>query len=354
MATYYVTTSGSDSNNGLSEGTAFATPAYAASQATASGDKVYVKEGTYTLTTATQNVSGGTIGVATGVLFEGYKTAIGDRLAKPIIHAGSITNATIIAHSSPSFRQLASFVRSIEVDGNNGTSNTGCDANSNYIGTFENCIARNCEVGFRAYSSRGFIFNCSAFDCLQYGFYTFHAVSCYAKGCNSGFYGGGFVYSGCIAYNNTVYGFQIDNSFSTAFDRCVAYGNGSDGFYNPYDIGFANRCISVGNAYGFNFGAISTADAALLDCADYNNTSGRVFQASSNRDIRPINLTGDPFTNPSGDDFSLNDIAGAGADLRQIQLSGLAGVNGVFDVGAIDAIVTAGGGGATVHPLYAN
>ena len=46
-ATYYVTTAGNDSNDGLTEATAWKTIKYAASQARTPGDIVYIKAGIY-------------------------------------------------------------------------------------------------------------------------------------------------------------------------------------------------------------------------------------------------------------------------------------------------------------------
>ena len=59
MTTYYVTTSGSDSNAGTSEGAAFATIGKAGSVALTSGDRIYVKSGTYVLASDTPDVAGG-------------------------------------------------------------------------------------------------------------------------------------------------------------------------------------------------------------------------------------------------------------------------------------------------------
>jgi len=352
MTTYYVTTSGSDSNNGLNESTAFATPGYAASQATTSGDKVYIKEGTYNLTTATQNVSGGTINVAARVQFEGYKTTIGDRAARPVISTNGVTvSGAVMSFVAPSYNQIGSYAISIEIDGQN-TATEGFNNSPIYTVLLFDCVARNCSDGFVGSFQSGITYNCEAHNCTVSGFKSGNLVYCWANSCQVGFSSTIKNMDSCIASNSTSDGVNVGNTYFFTWKKCVAVNNGGHGFWNGYDIGYASEMISVGNSgYGYHFGN-ANATAAMFDCADYNNTSGRTVNTNTSRDFRPINLTGDPFVDSASNDYRLNDIAGAGADLRQIQLSGLAGVNGVFDVGAIDAVVIPAGGGGSSSPTY--
>lgn len=73
-STYYVKTDGNNSNNGLSEATAWKTITYAATQAISPGDIVYVKAGTYDkeIVEISSGISGNPI------IFEGYKNTPGD------------------------------------------------------------------------------------------------------------------------------------------------------------------------------------------------------------------------------------------------------------------------------------
>ena len=352
MATYYVTTSGSDSNNGLTEGTAFATPGYAASVATTVGDEIYIKEGTYNLTTATQNVSGGTISVAARVRIEGYKTTAGDRLARPVISTNGVTvSGAVISFVSPGYNILNSSAISIEVDGQN-TASQGFSYGVTYNVLLFDCIARNCADGFVGSVGLGAAYNCEAHNCTNSGFFSGSLVYCWADSCQVGFTSSIRNMDSCIASNSTSHGCSVGNSYYFTWKKCVAINNGGDGFFNNYDIGYASEMIAVGNAgYGYRFGG-TNGTPIMFDCADYNNTNGRTVNSNTSRDFRPINLTGDPFVDSSSNDYRLNDLAGAGAELRQIQLSGLAGVNGVFDIGAIDAVVSAasGGGGGSSTP----
>jgi hypothetical protein len=139
--------------------------------------------------------------------------------------------------------------------------------------------------------------------------------------------------------------------------KCVAYNNGASGFNANFDIGQVVQCIASENSgYGYRLASSggSVGCPLLIDSADYSNTLGRSISSGTTREVRAINLSADPFTSASTGDFTLNNDAGGGAELRQIQLSGLAGVNSVFDIGAIDAVVSAGSGGAVLHPLRSN
>ncbi len=73
--TYYVTTNGNNSNNGLSESTAWKTIKYAVEKATTPGDIVYVKAGLYDGERVVFNASGTS---GNPITIEGYKNAPGD------------------------------------------------------------------------------------------------------------------------------------------------------------------------------------------------------------------------------------------------------------------------------------
>lgn len=350
MTIYYVTTSGSDSNNGLTEGTAFATPGYAAGQARTTGDIVYVKEGTYNLTTTTANVSGGVLSIARAVRFEGYKTTIQDRAANPVISfsgmsLSSILNGVVLENGAFDF--LSSVIVNITIDGTNNSSYVyGINVGSNYNAGAYYCKAINCKFGFAGTGNNGGVTACEATGCDN-GFYNVRCLSCFADSCSIGFYGdqggganGSMDFIGCVSSNNTSHGFYARNQEHVA-DSCTAYANGGHGFLGHFDNQHVTRSLSVGNAQaGFALVAGANNGAEKLwYCADYNNTSGRLKTGNTNHDFNPIVLTADPFVSASTGDFRINNVTGGGAKLRQIQLNELVGVNGVFDIGAIDAVI---------------
>jgi len=348
MTAYYVTTSGSDSNNGLTEGTAFATPGYAASQARTLGDVVYVKEGTYNFTTTSQNVSGGLLSIAKGVRFEGYKTTPQDRLANPVLSFSLLTLSSSVygvVLETGGFDSLEPLVVSLTVDGSNNSSlASGFSIGSAYNAGSYYCKAANCYYGFIGTGNYGGATACESSNCT-FGFYNLRCLSCYASSCVNGFYvyainGGDKSFIGCISANNTGMGFYARNQSHIA-DSCTAYGNGSNGFFMYYDSQQLTRCLSVSNSgYGFALLAGSNAGAEKLwYCADYNNASGRLKTGNTNYDFNPISLSSDPFVLASSGDFRLNNNAGGGEDLRHVQTTEIVGFNNCFDIGAIDAVI---------------
>lgn len=120
MTDYYVTTSGSDSNNGLSEANAFATPGYACGQATVSGDIIYIKAGTYNLTSTTANISGGYLAPSAGVNLIGYEVTIGDDCPtgnRPLINNnGNDNSAGMIAGPTQVYNGGPVYYRNLHLD----------------------------------------------------------------------------------------------------------------------------------------------------------------------------------------------------------------------------------------------
>lgn len=101
--------------------------------------------------------------------------------------------------------------------------------------------------------------------------------------------------------------------------NCAFVSNTGDGiaFPNagPQAIALANCIFSSNGGYGVNNAGTAVVGGLIASNAFYNNTSGarNNFPASFNGDVT---LTGSPFTNPSGGDFTLNNTSGAGAACR--------------------------------------
>ena len=75
---FYVTTAGSNSNNGLTEGTAFLTLTYALSQVSTNNWIIHVKAGTYSGESISSAANGYQGTITTGGIIQGYKTTPGD------------------------------------------------------------------------------------------------------------------------------------------------------------------------------------------------------------------------------------------------------------------------------------
>lgn len=153
------------------------------------------------------------------------------------------------------------------------------------------------------------------------------------------------------------------DAMSLTFDRCVFHGNGGSGLRLDYttsrhDFIDIAGCIFYGNAaYG-----VSAATAGILDGvfppARFNafgaNTSGA--RQNFRTGTGDITLTADPFTNAAAGDFSLNNVSGGGALLRQLGWPSRIGALGAAttasysDVGAADHQESAGGAANPLAP----
>ena len=130
---------------------------------------------------------------------------------------------------------------------------------------------------------------------------------------------------GVILLNNTVY-------------AAAASGiNYTDPAAQAYAISQGNLIVNCG-AYGMNWSAsLAWSLVPVFDYnAFYNNTSGSYhFQTAS---LHDVSLTGNPFTNAAGNDFTLNATAGAGAAARAMGAPGTVGglsQSGYSDIGAL-------------------
>lgn len=341
MTTYYVTTSGSDSNNGLTEGTAFATPGYAASQATTIGDKIWVKAGTYNFTSTSTNVSGGAISLSDRVDMEGYDSTIGDRAARPLLYGNSLSGSNMIAYGTTT-RGLSdtATVANLDLDGTStwsrGFSTTG------YLVTTSDCFAKNFTTAF--YGGSWFV-NCKATNGAGTS-YDFaggsKCISCYSYSSYAGFLSPTFL-QGCIAADLSYIAFRLQN---TTCVNCIAY-NSATGFTTPSnnEIHAFIRCIAVNNSsLGFN-----NFCSPMIQCAAYNNgTDYNETDPTKAVTFGNITLTADPFTDAANGDFTLNSDAGGGELLKSVQWTDASGVTSYYDVGTYQRQVTAGSGGNVI------
>lgn len=317
-------------------GGALATPGKAAPAASVDGNKIWVKAGTYTLSTTTPGAAGPVV-FATDirVFMEGYQTTRGDRGTRPVISAGSQTSINIFKTAGNDTQIFTN----MEADANNGAG-VICFAIFNAAATSPhfalNCLARNASAastyGFNLAggSGSGSVIGSVAINC-SVGFRGSGVMNrvdnCWADGCAVGFNTntGGMSIAGCLASDCTDDGFQI--SIASLARNCTADGNGGDGFSGD---GMYVDCAATNNtAFGFN----TTAKSTLQNCADYNN-SARTNTAPF-FDFNPITLTGDPWVNAASDDYAPNTTSGAGLSLRNVSGVGLPGQSDTHDIGAV-------------------
>jgi hypothetical protein len=321
-------TGASSGGNGRLGG-ALASPGLAASLRVA-GNTCWINSGTYSITSASTNISGGCVSDATGgavLTWEGYGSVRGDLGTAPILQAsGAISTFTLFAVTGAS---TAGFLmRNITVDGASKTSSQGF-----------------------SFARRGVVYKCRAINCSNIGFSVSAATHTFIICTATNITGGAGAFNtasagiqafGCEAYSNTVPGFNslicadclsYNNSgassdgfilFSNnANVNCTAYGNGRDGFRSGIDAGAFINCIAEANT-GFGFGGAGSARASysLINCAGYNNTGGNRDPNFTGPVISFVTGSGSFFTNAAGTDFSLNNNAGAGAAARAAGIPG--------------------------------
>ena len=150
-------------------------------------------------------------------------------------------------------------------------------------------------------------------------------------------------------------GVRCDRAARMCFGN-IFHSNGGDGF-NGGSATSAN--VIMDNLFTDNAGfglVLSTATQHQLADrnAFYNNTSGNRSNVAAG--TNDITLTADPFVDAANGDFNLNANAGGGATLRanNYALNTDTSVYPFRQYVSDDFDSGAGGGGSTLHPLYAN
>lgn len=318
-----------DRSTGLTAGTgvtlkiggALASPGQAAALATVAGMTTFIKYNVspYVATTASTNVSGGCVSGATGTAYVGYDTTRAMfvrpvQANRPTFQLGSgVTSAILFTGVNNAY-----FLQSIILDANNQTGSK-CTLMS---GHYFYVKGMNGVAAGLTQNSPASAYLCEVTGCAAVPFQIQTAFWCVAHDntltspTNFGAFQGNNAYSlfGCIAYNNNCDGFA---SYQT-LNNCVAYGNAGHGFDVVNQAGsYYTNCIAENNGlYGYRTNA---GYCAFLNCADYNNTSGRSISSSGGKiwgDIDPISGTASFFNNAASQDFTLNNSAGGGALLR--------------------------------------
>jgi hypothetical protein len=319
-----------------SMGGCLATPGAAAAAATVNGNLIWVKAGTYTLSTATPGKGGPVLlGSSINVKMEGYSATRGDRAGRPVLDAGAQTTLTLY---SGQINGVQNFVH-LQADGNSGSGVSGFLL-SNPRWSAIDCVAVDCDqasqAGFTSVAGPLNVIACKAQNCTT-GFATGGFLKCWADACGLGF-NVTTVVCGCIASDCTGDGYNLGLNGTNAV-RCVADGNGGDGFDLTSTTAECIECVSSFNT-GMGFNGNTTG--LLWRCASITNTGGRTDFASR-YDVEPILLTVDPYTNAGADDYSINNTAGGGADLRALGIDP-PGQTDHTDIGALQHADPAAGG----------
>jgi hypothetical protein len=278
---------------------------------------IYVKAGTYAISTASTNVSGGCISTSTACSVIGYSAnrTPTNRDTSPVLQLGAgVSSATICASSGPAYFNIT-------FDGNGQTAARHANG-----GRFVRCLITNFNTASANNAST--YYYCKA-TTNSAAVFIQSAYLCEAYANTATPFGTMLLCSFCISNGNT--GASTDGFGATAiassgqYIDCVAYGNGRDGFRTnglQYGSMFTN-CIAEGNA-GFGFNNTSSANQigqGLVNCATFNNTSGSAtgFTGGALGTVTEGTITvtaGSVFVDASTSNFALNNIASRGALLR--------------------------------------
>lgn len=352
----------STGGNAIGIGGGLASPGSAGAIATVSGMVVFVGLATYVATSASTNISAGCVLASNGVWWQGYKTSrfVGAIDAnRPTFQIGSAVSTAILFAGTNNTPTLWGFI----LDGNSQTASKGIfHSGRNYymklIGFTATAAAPNAQNGSEFSCSE--VMGCAFATGVTGGvggttgfamvsFCDLHDNS-FVTGSTGAINATGMMTScaevkNCNIWNITTAGDGINSCLNV--DNCNVYACANIGINAKNTITRCVNCVSDSNlnaGYGIN---AANGPMILINCADYNNSSGR-RSGTVIVDVGGITLSGHPFTNAASGDFSLNNTAGAGASLRAAALPATfpAGLTADYaDVGAAQHQDSGGGSG---------
>jgi len=278
---------------------------------------------------AWQSLADAAAGVAADDLVLSYDGGSGETLASAVTLATSGTASQRIIWRATN----ASFVQDgtrYLVDGNSAVANCIVSTGKNYqtwdgfdctgatsTGFYQNTGNNYIHINCRYYSNGGRGLRASGIETLAYRcqFYSNSVYGAELTGSWSNFQfcvshsnaADGFkvslyaTYYRCLAYNNTGSGYYMFGD-NTAIG-CIADDNGDDGFETYNSGAVLINCITTNNT---NWGVSgATVETKSVSTAFYNNGSGE-YQTTSWAEVETkITLSGDPYANQAGRDYTL-------------------------------------------------
>lgn len=285
-----------DRSTGLTTGTgatlniggALASPGLALSQHVA-GNTVWIRAGTYTISTATPGAGGPlhSTGSNVGVSVYGYTASRGDASLNsatlPVTLSCTAGTMSVVKLTAGGYGAVdCKTVAHLHVDANGQALVVGFELSSVYGGTggAMRCKASSCAIGFKTS-------DCQAIACWATGCTTgfthnsgtsVHIDACVAEGGTSGFVGVGNlanIFTHCVAIGCTGVGFTLDGYGDCCASHCTAHQCGSHGFARTgYAMGVFAQCLATNNG-GYGYSVVTGQNApALCGCAAYGNSSG--------------------------------------------------------------------------------
>lgn len=323
------------------------------------GNRVFCKNGTYAMTSATSNVAGGNCLITSGTItnpntYEGYTTIRGDGTRAVTIKGftGSSYHLTI---SSATIAGIIFDANGINMRGI--VTNTSTAAINIYNcgftgfiglapvsiqGTNEHCIVRSCSFSFTAatameHTNTGSLMasNCEIVSTSSQGF----AMLINSSAC-------GIMDSCTISKVNI--GFSTNNANGMGkITNCSFYSVGG----TTIQAGNSAAYIYVADTIFEACGTVCSFNGPVIGCVFFNNTTN--FNTTTGLYERAsIYLSASPFNGAASGDFSLNNTAGAGALCRAATPTGFTTSTSYRDKGAIQT--AAGGGGGSAQTAVAS
>jgi hypothetical protein len=311
-----------DRSTGLTAGTgvtlkiggALASPGMAGGTGLVSGGKVHQKAGTYTVTSASTNVTNGCVSLDLNFEWTGYQTTRNDNGTKPIIIAdGVITTFTFFTVGSSGNAQI----NNLELNGNSRTSSRGiATAGAINDTVIHRCTGKNFTNRFILFSSRDS-----------------RAIGCYATGCSTASVIDSGILIGCVISGNTITGstnpeaainciFANNTGASSdgvnvqqngqAIVNCTCYGNGRHGVNIAANVVHETviNTLSYGNTgTGFNT-YHARVTPSLYNCAAGGNGTDYDTDYATAAKVNCLSAIVDPFVNAAGGDFAITSDQG--------------------------------------------
>ena len=273
-----------------------------------SGFRLFIKSGTYTMSSNAINVSGGRVSLSTnnGVTIEGYNLTRGDMGTAPVFTCSSTGIACFTT-------QATGIIRNITVDGENRTTNTGFTTTNGW--SFYKCVARNFTTA--GFSGLGNTYFCSSSNCTTGFALGGRHVFAAADGGTNGFssLSGQGSYANCVSKSQTASGFVLNSSGSNVVN-CTSYLNLTGILVSGGGGHFVTNCLTHTNTTGYS----NTSGGQLFgyNNASYNDTTAFNYAGNISALYSSIICSAEPCVNVGAENFALNNLTGGGAALKQL------------------------------------
>lgn len=315
---------------------------------------VWIKAGTYLVTSATANIAAGRANEAQGgtaaarFRVRGYQTTRGDNTGtKPIIRASGVNNFTLWTSSAQN-----ETIENVTFDGAVATGILGMDVQVSDV-TINSVTISNCHGGAAVLLGRVFAIGCLFDTCGQDGA-NYSVIfgggvglyDCVWSACAHSLNGNGTAEGSvvrCLILNQSNNADVIYLETGSAgkgyrIEECTIRGGPGNG------IGCANAQSTVVNCLITDIvgtAILSTASDAMdvVNCAFFNNGTNIT---GVGRAVGTVTLSADPYVSAAGGNYAPNATSGGGAAIRGAAFGnappGLSSTAGGLDIGAVQHV----------------